>query len=482
MFYTIATQNIKHVLTLSLLSLAALLGAVFAAPSCYAVDGYPSTVAGYQDYWNVENLSDYITECQDSLYTQFPSITRNYDYIYVFVDNGANAGSNRVYTVLCDAPIDTIAIYADPQYVCTTIDDTTNPFKGHGAYISAVSYNWADDVFTPTTWDLCNQYNTIPFWRVYALVVNYQPTTYTPQGAFLVLDASASSVSEVVNYSDINLFSGFYDITFEPLAASNDSTTAQKFLNHSYPCYLTGVLSDNGFNMASIQCPALAESVDTCFYGIVSFNKSKGSAYSFDDFTLSFTTDLPSDADIIAPDADDYPLLKRYDGSSFVEYNNVVSMTVNSMRFINNSNTTVSYSMRELSSIDYRASSSSYDGFVFYCSINSNIYSSGSFVYNFTYSDVKNNGTSLDELDKDDVADEGKKKNAKTKKDYAYFPRYNTYNPLNDSFDWNDSGDYDFSIVSDLLGWFFENSFILTLVTACCVVGLVGYVLYGKRG
>lgn len=290
----------------------------------------------------------------------------------------------------------------------------------------------------------------------------------------------SSSESKTDSYSDMNLLADFYTVTFTPEYASVSTTIGDSLIGNTYPCVFNKVRSDNGYDMISIQCMPLAVASDVVFYGKYTFHLGHNSSYTFDNLKLSFCTDIPreqpDEPNFYIPD-DSFFKLELLDDTVF----RPLSFTVNSLTFTNNSNRIVSYSNRVFTAFDYSKTGNSYPMFFFSGCANSNMYSAGSFIYNFKYDNVVHSGTNLDDDDIEEQRKKGKKKNDDERENSAYVPTYINYSTLNDSFSFDDRGNFDFSSVSDVLGWFFRNSFILTLVMACCIVGMIGYVLYGKR-
>jgi len=304
---------------------------------------------------------------------------------------------------------------------------------------------------------------------------NFESTPYQPVEPLLFNDNST-----VDNNSDLGLLSDLYNISFTVTFCDKE-----EFVGKTYPVILKEIQSDNGYNMISLQVPALTPLSDprvykdtalTCF-GYYHFSPSYGTK-KLDNMTLSFCSDFKpiiDSPDLQAPSnypyllIDDRPVLSK------------VSMTVNHLSFIY-SNNSLSFNNRELTAIDYRNGGRVLPDFKFYSNGTINRDICGSFIYNFTYSSIYDEDLERD-LDKEEVdkmAKDGSDKNNDTRDKVAYVPKILNNPNLNVIYGYDPSFDYDFSGVSPLLGGLFHN-YVTTVVVMSIMIGILGYVLFGKE-
>lgn len=346
-------------------------------------------------------------------------------------------------------------------------------FVGNFSYGKDINYTY----LAPNT----NKGQTFPMY-LYGNFPAEQITNLTQYGLYITYEGGTSE-SEVESSSDLGLFSAFYNITFTPLYASSDDTYVQSCIGNIYPCYLTDVSSDNGYTMLALQCGALAKHQDVVFYGEYHFNLRKQSSYLLDDMSLSFATDVPyepDDSDFFIPSSSFFKVGLLDNPPDGTDLTRSVPFTVSKLSFLNASNKVVSYNSREMIAFDYKTDTSVYPYITFWACCNANMYSAGSFVYNFDYSDITNGGTSLTPDEIDDLEDEGESENDDTRQKTVYIPKYVEYPSDRVTFDDPSIPDYDFATLGDVFRKLF-NDYIIEMMIACASIGLLGYVLFGRR-
>lgn len=319
---------------------------------------------------------------------------------------------------------------------------------------------------------------------------SYRPTLYfnfsNEYGGNAIFDMGGSipSYGSIDSISSAGLLSELYDISFVVEGVSDDKHSS--LISRSLDVTPFAVVDDTGYNLIYLEVPQLETKLyhNDVVWGYYLFRpRYDTDKYFFNGLKLSFAYDPLQDTSD----------LTSYPDSSFFETSvnsQPISpnsgLTVNSMSFLFGGSVHT-YSNRVLIGYDYSSTDNNlYPTFMFHSIATCNRFSVGSFCYNFDDSglmvvDEQGNATPATEDDKDDLADNGNDRNENTKSELGFVPRSVRFNTLNDGFSWENSGVYDFSSVGSLLGSLFSNSFILTIATACCVVGLIGYVLYGKN-
>ena len=307
------------------------------------------------------------------------------------------------------------------------------------------------------------------------------PYEHDVMRAEYVQETFVAGESTVDNPSSLGMLRKMYDIFFVPEYCS--SSAGDALLNKSYPVVLVDVQSDTGYNMISLQVPDLYIKKDVVFYGRYRLKSRESDTYYFHQLKFSLASELPvvSEEDI----EQGFYLVDNVYYRLAVDSNTITnssSLTVNSLSFLYNT-TYVYYTNRSLTTFDYSSNNDVYPDDIYFYGVGSiNGFSSGSFLFNFEYGSLNNvsDDSPVPPEDIPDLEKEGRDDNDDTRDKTPYIPQSVLYPALDDNFNWSDSGDYDFSSVSDVLEWFFFNDFIFKIALACCVVGLIGYVLYGK--
>lgn len=297
-------------------------------------------------------------------------------------------------------------------------------------------------------------------------------------------DNSATKYGYIDSVSDAGLLSELYDITFTVQGVSSEDYN--NLVSRVYAVAPVAVRDDSGYNMISLQCPQMQINEDIVVWGYYLFKPRYSDLYFFDGLKLSFGYDPLNDSDLgselpLYPTSDYYGL--------FVDNNPVRSsglLTVNSISFIYGTQIR-SANNREYSIYDYNSNDDDlYPTFMLHSIGSINMYSLGSICYNFDDSglsklDDNDNIVKIDNATKLELSEKGNNRAKQLIDELGYIPVTLNLHGLNDNFQWDNSQTYDFSSVSELLGSIFVQPFIVTLMTACAVVGLIGLVLYGKR-
>lgn len=311
----------------------------------------------------------------------------------------------------------------------------------------------------------------------------FNPSQVSRNDNYVTFEEESPPTSEVSNFTNLDLLSSYYDITFIATSANVVNETTNAHLNHVYPCYLQKVKSDNGYDMLSIQCPSLVSTTDFmnewyCYYGTFAIKRAKSSNhYDIVDMTLSFAVDIPTyDNENYTVPEDSFFTCEVLD----LEQNlSPVSFTVNSLVVTSASGAGYRYHNRVMRAFDFSHTGNSYPIFSFHGVANSCISTSGSFLYNLTYSDLLKDGVSLTQEEVEEEEDKGKKKNDDTKGGSPYVQKIiNRYDETL-SFDDPHIPDYDFSSLGSVFHLLF-NDYLVDLMLACASVGLIGYILFGK--
>lgn len=295
---------------------------------------------------------------------------------------------------------------------------------------------------------------------------------------------SATKYGSVTSISNAGLLNELYDITFTIQGVSVPEFN--NLISRVYSVAPVAVRDDSGYNLISLQCPQMQINEDVVIWGYYLFKPRYPDKYYFDGLKLSFGFDTLNTDDL----GSEIPL---YPDKNFYElsYNNTPVkssgiLTINSISFFYGSQIR-SANNRELQIYDFSSDDNDlYPVFMFHSIGSVNMFSLGSFCYNFDSSglykfDENNNRVKVDDDEKEELSEKGKERADDTNNKLGYIPVSLSLNKLNDGFSWDNSQTYDFSSVAELLGSIFAQPFIIALMTACAVVGLIGLVLYGKR-
>lgn len=292
--------------------------------------------------------------------------------------------------------------------------------------------------------------------------------------------------SSVDNPSPLGFIAKYYSMQFICQHVSDDSYS--DFIGKSYPVVLKDVYSDNGYNMISLQVPALYLHKDVQFWGAFIFTAKPDmlNKYTVNDFKISFAVDnwgFLNDSDEYinydynAPE-DFYRLLSV--STVIGDSGNYNILTTNSIRFLYNT-TTMSYTNRRFWTFDFSGGSNYPFNLQFYSVGSINGMTSGSFIFNVSYSSITDNDTGED-LTPDEIAQqerEGRDDNDDTEDQSPYIPRVVRYPDDRVSFDDPNFTGYDFTPVKSLFDALFS-WYLVDMLIACSAVGLLGYVLFGR--
>lgn len=442
-----------------------LLGVVYTAPLAKADTLY--TNSGFSE----SHFSEITEIAIDSSGHAWPYVT--------IIDTKGTSFASNVYPVIISADKPTeFVINSEPVF-------TNRPFYGLDSYFGLVIYNSNTDTFS--LYSDFYDFSSTGFWvwRTYAVIANYQ-IPYTSDYdlfAYTVVDSDLVYGS-IDSISDAGLLAELYDITFTVQGVSSDNYS--NLISRVYAVAPVAVRDDSGYNLISLQCPQMQINEDVVIWGYYLFRPRYSDDYYFDGLKLSFGYDALNDSDIgtelsIYPSDDFYSLSVNNN-----PVRNSGILTVNSISFIYGTQIRTAYN-REFSIFDFSSSESNlYPVFMFHSIGSVNIYSLGSFCYNFYDSglyklDDNDNPVKVDDEEKHKLSEAGNDRSHKLIDELGYIPVNLHLNTLNDGFEWNNTQTYDFTSVADLLGSIFAQPFIVTLMTACAVVGLIGLVLYGKR-
>lgn len=348
----------------------------------------------------------------------------------------------------------------------------SSPFSSNGTFYSNLSNRAIVDYVNVYTYT-----NPVRWYTT------FNPSQVTRNDNYVTFEQETPPISEVSNFTNLDLLSSYYDITFIATSANVENETTNAHLNHVYPCYLQKVKSDNGYDMLSIQCPSLVSTTDFmneayCYYGTFAIKRAKSSNhYDIVDMTLSFAVDIPTyENENFSVPEDSFFTCSVLD---LEESLTPVTFTVNSLVVTSASGAGYRYHNRVMRAFDFSHTGNSFPIFSFHGVANSCISTSGSFLYNLTYSDLLKDGVSLTQEEVEEEEDKGKKKNDDTKGGSPYVQKIiNRYDETL-SFDDPHIPDYDFSSLGSVFHLLF-NDYLVELMLACASVGLIGYILFGK--
>ena len=477
-------NNIRFIIILPILALVA----VLSAPKAKALsDLEQATQDAYfviENYYNdsPENIADYCVFYAYDFSEFNGSLTNNGIRTLVYKQNDVTAGNYPQYSGILAAfnfggqsqsyvSLNNAIVFAGtsntPWYYGSGTNFVRRPSQGHIWNLGIRSEHLVNPFII---------HGSVSSSAVYGL-----PFDSDVLRAQYVQETFVAGESTVDNPSSLGMLRKMYDIFFVPEYCS--SSAGDVLLNKSYPVVLVDVQSDTGYNLISLQVPDLYIKKDVVFYGRYRLKSRESDKYYFHQLKFSLATEKPvvSEEDIDQGFylMDDVYYRLNVDNNIIT---NSSSLSVNSLSFLYNT-TYVNYTNRSLTTFDYSSNNDVYPDDVFFYGVGSiNGYSSGSFLFNFEYGSLNNvsDDSPVSPEDIPDLEKQGREDNDDTRGKTPYIPQSVLYPALDDNFVWSDSGDYDFSSVSDVLEWFFFNDFIFKIALACCVVGLVGYVLYGK--
>lgn len=297
------------------------------------------------------------------------------------------------------------------------------------------------------------------------------------------ISIDSTQYGSVDSISNAGLLARMYDITFTPTISFPANSS---LLNQSFKAVPVAVRDDTGYNVISLQVPQLGAYADTIFYGQFHLKPHfTSSEYYFNSFKMSFGSDPLNENDDIYDDtitSDMFHLLVDINGTVSVPSSKI--MTVNSLSFFYNTKIQ-DYSNREFVIFDYSSDDDNlYPDFRFEGIGSINIYSAGTIVYNCDFSglfDVSENAPATPDKVKK-LSDEGNDDSSDTVDTLGYIPRDVSYPDFNQGFDIGNPDIPDFSVLGNIFSFMFENRVIRVMLINCLLVGLAGFVLYGKKG
>ena len=294
----------------------------------------------------------------------------------------------------------------------------------------------------------------------------------------------APSFGSVESISDAGLIYRLYDISFYVNDASTTAEGAADLIGNTYPCVVTSVRDNSGYNLVSLQCPSLQGYEGVCFYGQFRFVPKVEQRYYFRNLSFALGTKKVNAEDLedTTPHAN-VPLDEFYClvvGQDTITSN--VFLTVDDIKFFAY-NRVEEFRNHTLTVFDYSEDNLRAPPFTFYAVGSINMYSPGSFILNFRYSSIYD-AVSQRDLTDDEIAElseEGFEQNQRQKAVLGYTPTYSKSYAPDTSFNADFSFTHEWSaMLSDVMDMFFQ-PFIITAVVAMLSVALIAYAIFGKR-